>query len=290
MRHKTPSKVHRSKRTFVSKYALRLACAGMMVLQIVQIVFVYSMYTPSLSSTTRSLPSHPSSSQPSSPLSTSFLTYIPGIADLKTKLYTTSKRNPQRTKLLQDAITEIEHDTHILLDEMFAYASSSSNEKRISRLAEKMNILIDVGSKRHKGLDRNKAAMRDTTAIIKCTSATSPQDIETRISQIRESSPKIRLIIAGKTTWSRRATSRDKSKYVLKLGDVSLKYILQRVVRTPYVLYVVFEREAREFQSFFFFTYPEDSLVSRTQAMSLTRVTLLCPSLATIPLECYGNT
>ena len=131
------------------------------MLQIVQIVFVYSMYTPSLSSTTRSLPSS-SSSQPSSPLSTSFLTYIPGIADLKTKLYTTSKRNPQRTKLLQDAITEIEHDTHILLDEMFAYASSSSNEKRISRLAEKMNILIDVGSKRHKGLDRNKAAMRDT--------------------------------------------------------------------------------------------------------------------------------
>ena len=40
----------------------------------------------------------------------------------------------------------------------------------------------------------------------------------------------------------------------------------------------------------FLFTYSEDSLVSHTQPISLTRVTLLCPSLATIPLECYGNT
>ena len=40
----------------------------------------------------------------------------------------------------------------------------------------------------------------------------------------------------------------------------------------------------------FLFTYSEDSLVPRTQPMSLTRVTLLCPSLATIPLERYGNT
>ena len=32
------------------------------------------------------------------------------------------------------------------------------------------------------------------------------------------------------------------------------------------------------------------TLVSLTQPIALTRVTLLYPSLATIPLECYGNT
>ena len=42
--------------------------------------------------------------------------------------------------------------------------------------------------------------------------------------------------------------------------------------------------------SLFLFTYSEDSLVSRTQPISITRVTLLYPSLATKPLECYGNT
>ena len=47
--------------------------------------------------------------------------------------------------------------------------------------------------------------------------------------------------------------------------------------------YVVFEREAREYL-FFFFTYSENSLVSRTQPISLIRVTLLCPSLATVLL------
>ena len=55
--------------------------------------------------------------------------------------------------------------------------------------------------------------------------------------------------------------------------DFLEKIAFQKSVPDPYV---VFEREAREFQSFFFFTYPEDSLVSRTQPMSLTRVTLLC--------------
>ena len=76
-------------------------------------------------------------------------------------------------------------------------------------------------------------------------------DIETRISQIRESSPKIRLIIAGKTTWSRRATSRDKSKYVLKLGDVSLKYILQ-VSFEHHTFCTWCSSAKREFQSFSF--------------------------------------
>ena len=41
--------------------------------------------------------------------------------------------------------------------------------------------------------------------------------------------------------------------------------------------------------SLFLFTYSEDSLVSRTQPMSLTRVTPLCPSLATIPLDCVPH-
>ena len=223
-KHKTTSK----RSLLFSKYTLRLACAGMMVLQIVQLMFVYSMYTPSIS-TTHQL----SLSPPVQVESSSFLTYIPKIANLKTKV--SSTHNPQRMKLLQDAIAEIQHDTHVLIDEMFSSSSVSSYEKKLTGLAEKMSVLIDVGSKKHRGLDTNQAAMRDTTTVIKCTSATSPQDIETQIFQIHASYPKIRIIISGKTTWSRRAT---KSRYVMKLGDVSLKYILERVVRTPYVLYV----------------------------------------------------
>ena len=42
--------------------------------------------------------------------------------------------------------------------------------------------------------------------------------------------------------------------------------------------------------SLFSFTYSEDSLVSLAQPISLSLVTLLYPSLATIPFECYGNT
>ena len=49
-------------------------------------------------------------------------------------------------------------------------------------------------------------------------------------------------------------------------------------------MYVVFEREAREYL-FFLLIYSKNSLVSRTQPISLTHVNLLCPSLITIPLE-----
>jgi asparaginyl-tRNA synthetase len=38
------------------------------------------------------------------------------------------------------------------------------------------------------------------------------------------------------------------------------------------------------------FTYSEDSLVSLAQLISLSLVTLLYPSLSTIPFECYGYT
>ena len=72
-----------------------------------------------------------------------------------------------------------------------------------------------------------------------------------------------------------------KERYIQDAFNLVLIFLL--------VAYVVFEHEAREYL-FFLLTYSEDSLVSRTQPISLTRVTLLCPSLATTPLEYYGNT
>jgi hypothetical protein len=48
---------------------------------------------------------------------------------------------------------------------------------------------------------------------------------------------------------------------------------------------------AKRVNIFFSFTYSEDSLVSLAQPITLSLVTLLYPSLATIPsFECYGNT
>ena len=64
-------------------------------------------------------------------------------------------------------------------------------------------------------------------------------------------------------------------------GDFSKVERLNELASKIERMYVVFEREARNIS--FLFTYAEDSLVSR-------RITLLCPSLAIIPLECYGNT
>ena len=213
----------------VKSYRLHLACAGMIIFQILQLFFVYNtMYSPSSSSLLLS----PNSQQQSA----SFLKYIPVIADLKTTI-SSSSHHPKRIQLLQDAISEIQENTHIVLNEMFS-STHSKNDEQLARLSKQMSILVDVGKSiiNHQStLDKNGVAMRDVTILLKSIEL-SPREIENRIRRIRHSYSKIRIMILGKTNWSPKATSRENAKYTMKLGDLTIRHVLEHVVRTPYVL------------------------------------------------------